>query len=167
VKRLIALLVLAGFITLAVAETYKPLRINGTSTVSGGIFYLVCDSTDTFQVDTFFSDTLEIDKDVDYFNIAVALLGYSLADSGNDSVEIISRVQTAYPGMPALTIYTDTFTTTLDSTEVQRHHLYRDTMLENLVWVQTIVSDSFILGEGKDSMLLKMQVHTLTQDKTN
>lgn len=168
-KRFLALLALGAVFALSVyaAESYNRLRANGASTTSANNFYLVGDSADTFLVDTFYSDTLTLDPDDDYLNLAIQLAGFTSADSMNDSVVIICLTKTAYAPSPALTVYTDTFTTTLDSTEVQRHHLYRDTLIENLLWIETIVKDSFILGAGIDSSRFSINIHALTQTKTD
>ena len=167
-KRLIFTLFVGLAVTAAAAVvSYSPLRVNGASTYAGGEFYLVCDSSDTFQVDTFVSDTFFVfagsqDLSVaNFLNLSAEITGFALADSANDSVVIISTAYTFAGAAPARAIAVDTFTTTLDSTEVLRNDIRIDSLVLQGLYFQTIVKDSFILGEGIDSTRLAITYHVL------
>lgn len=157
-------LVLAAVAMAAVVDNTH-LRPNGSSTYPGDNFYLVCDSSDTFQVDTFTSDTFSVYSGVqdlavpNWLNMQAWMNGFELADSANDSVAVIVTAYGYMANAPARAIWVDTFATTLDSTEVLRKELRVDSLCMQGIYFKTIVKDSFIMGAGKDSSRLGISFH--------
>ena len=153
-KRFI-LIGLLGCATLAwgFAGDYDRVRPNGASTISGGIFWQFVDSSDTFQVDTFYSDTIDI-GDYKYLNIAYGVTGYTLADSCNDSVTIDIKAFGTYNGMFKRALLTDSANATagaLDSTGEFLKYAAVDSQAINQLYFEIVVSDSFIAGAGETS----------------
>ena len=130
--------------------THTKMRPQGSATVASHTWYHVCDSSDTFQVDTFYSDTVDLGS---YENLVyrLRLTGYALADSANDSVLIlvhgVGRNEASALFDSAIII--DTIPTTLgtlDSTEYIQGVLRLDSLPYTQLFFRTIVMDSFISG---------------------
>jgi len=155
IRKLIVGAVIAVLLAAAVLiaeEGYQYPRFRGTATPATHDIWVVMDSTDTFQVDTFNSDIVSLDACDDFLTYVLWLAGHTAADSANDSVIIKVNVRTRYSSEPWRTIITESFTTTLDTTEVETEIIQIDTTtIGSFVQFQTIVSDSFILGAGVDS----------------
>ena len=118
-KRLVFLTVITLMaLSLVWAAEHTRVRPDGVYTNAGGNYYVVVDSSDTLETDTLYSDTVEIDTGANWANIVLAVTGFSVCDSCNDSVLVIVKTRTSFEGITGRTIYTDTFATTLDSTEV-------------------------------------------------
>ena len=151
---LLGVLGLAVISAMAFDGTYNVVRVNGSSTLSGGLIYQICDSSDTHQVDTFYSDTIDI-GDYKYLNLGYELTGYSLTDSSNDSVVIDIKVIGSYNGAGKVTLLTDSANATagaLDSTANPFYKIMRiDTLGLNKCYMEMVISDSFIMGAGVDS----------------
>lgn len=147
-KRLVLLALLCGGIAAAFSGDYDDVRVKGVNTIAGGTYYVGVDSSDTFKVDTVFSDTIEI-GDYKWINIAAQVLGYGLADSANDSVEIIVKAFVTQNGSMKLTVLDDSLNATagaLDSTVEYIWVIRVDTLGANQLYFQTVISDSFIAG---------------------
>lgn len=164
-KRIIALIVLGLMVASAYALTYTNVRPRGANTPSNGAYYLVCDSTDTLQVDTFYSDTVSI-ADYKYLHYKLQLTGYTLADSANDSVVIVVKGFGTIDGQYPITVLTDTIPTTLgslDSTATIAGVVKIDSLPFNKLYFETVVKDSFILGAGIDTTVLKLRYGIIEQ----
>jgi len=149
--------------------SYHKIRPEGTSTPSSGTYYLVCDSSDTFQVDTIYSDTVPL-GDYGYIDYRVAMTGFSVADSANDSIIVIVRGHASYEGKMDTVLTFDTFPQTLgtlDSTDYAVGVLKIDTLPYDRFYFETIVKDSFILGAGKDSSEIRMFYQAVQVGPTN
>lgn len=162
-KRLVFLTVLGlavvAFVVGVSGLSYQNVRPRGVNTPSDGSFYLVCDSTDTLQIDTFYSDTVSIGG-YKYINYKLDLMGFNLADSANDSVVIVVKGIGSIDGQYPITVITDTIPTTLgtlDSTTVITGIVKIDTLPLNRLYFETVVKDSFIMGAGIDSSLLQLR----------
>ena len=148
---LLGVLGLAVVSAMAFDGAYDICRVNGSSTMSGGLIYQICDSTDTFQVDTFYSDTIDI-GDYKYLNLGYQLIGYSLAEDagsdGADSFIIDVKVFGTYGGAGKVTLLTDSANATagaLDSTADAFYKIMRvDTLGLTKVYMEMVISDSFI-----------------------
>ena len=149
------------------AVTHNVVRVAGSATLSGDQALMIHDSTDTFLVDTFYSDTIDV-LEAGKANIGIYYIDYTEADSANDSIVIIVRAFTAYGTggeyQAQRVIYTDTIhdtnaTTALAGTITDFHHFDSDTLLGTSLWFQTIVEDSFIMGDGIDTSILQMRFH--------
>jgi len=149
-KRLIGvivMLVIVGVLGLASTHTgdYALVRPAGTATHTGSGIYLVCDSTDTFQVDTFYSDTVAIDTGTHWVNYVLTGHTHTIADSANDSITVDILVYTSYAyGMAKRLVATDTFPTTLALGDTVWGTFNVDTLIFTRLWFETIISDSFI-----------------------
>jgi len=153
---------LCATIGFAALTDYEVARVAGSSTTASGAALLICDSTDTFQVDTFMSDTVSVLEDA-VVNIGIESIDVTEADSANDSVVIIVQTLTAFTGASAHVIYTDTFINHNAATDdsVLYHHFKSDTLLWNDLYFRTIVKDSFILGEGIDTTQVRVRMHVV------
>lgn len=168
-KRLVFLVLLVAMVAtvaLVASEGYQFPRFNGTSTPATDDIWVVMDSTDTFQVDTFLSDVVTLDACDDRLAYALYLAGWTEADSANDSVVIFVNLQSRYASEPYRTIATDTFATALDSTEVLTRILNIDTTtIGSNVRFQTVVKDSFIsagAGSNVDSNRYELRYYVKT-----
>lgn len=145
----IVMAVLLVLITIPIAAfigDYGQMRWAGTNTLPSGTYYFIMDSTDTFPVDTFFSDTIVI-GDFKWLNIGAKFDGFVLADSANDSMVIILNGIASFNGQFERIIWTDTIPTTLgtlDSTLEILAFVRVDTLAANRFFIRAIVKDSFI-----------------------
>jgi len=124
-------------------------RFAGSNTLSGSQYWFAVDSTDTHMVDTVYSDTVTLDSLAKWMNISIKMLGYTMCDSCNDSMNIVVHGITAHEGRMKTTIFTDTIPTTLgtlDSTIELTKKIYLDSLVATQFWFETIVSDSVIIG---------------------
>ena len=150
------LLLFVGLIVSAMmvhSVSYKKVKTQGAGTPNTGTYYLACDSSDTFQVDTFYSDTFDL-LDYKYLDYFLAMTGFAMADSANDSAVIIVQGHGIFSGRLDSAVTFDTLPHTLgtlDSTEYAHGTLKFDTLPYNQFYFTTIVKDSFILGAGLDS----------------
>ena len=171
-KRFLFLLALTGLLY-GMGQTidYDIVPSQGAVTPNNGRYDFVCDSADTYQVDTFFSDTIEI-GDFRYLKYILNLDGYTLADSANDSVNIVVTGWGTYNNKISTLMLTDTIPTTLgtlDSTATISGFVLIDSLLSlsNRMYFRTIVSDSFISGydvggfSDKDSTQLYLRYQVL------
>jgi len=170
VKRF-GLLLFALFIGSMVAYglSYKKVRPEGTATPSSGTYYLVCDSTDTFQVDTIYSDTVDLEN-YGYLNYYLEMTGFAMADSANDSAVVIVQGHASYEGKMDTVLTFDTFPQTLgtlDSTDYAMGVLKIDTLPYDRFYFATIVKDSFVLGAGRDSSEFRMHYQTIQTEPTS
>lgn len=160
------LLAIATMVYGAVVDAqYNKVRVSGAVTPNTDVYYIAQDSSDSFNVDTTYSDTITI-FNYKYLNIAVAMTGYNLADSANDSVLAIIQGYGMYNGKFATLLYTDTLPTTLgalDSTDVQLQTFRIDTVGFNQFYFRTIFKDSFVSDEvpGGDSTRIAMEYRVL------
>lgn len=165
-KRLVFLVLLLAFaatVALVASEGYQYPRFNGTSTPATDDIWVVMDSTDTFQVDTFLSDVVVLDACDDYLAYILWLAGHTSADSANDSVVIVVNVKSRYANEPYRTFITESFTTTLDTTEVETEIIQIDTTtIGSELIFETIVSDSFISTAPKDSSRYEFRYYVKT-----
>lgn len=153
-KKLI-LIGLLGLATLAYSFTgsYDRVRVAGTDNVVGNKFYQLVDSSDTFKVDTFYSDTIDI-GDHKWINFAATVVSVTEADSCNDSIPIMIKAYGVYDvdGIKQ-TLLTDSLNATAgsQSTGTQFLWIFRvDTVGCNKMYFETVISDSFIAGAGED-----------------
>lgn len=156
-KRLLALtVVLLLAASLLATITVHKVRVNGSSTIGGGLYYLVCDSTDTFQVDTLTSDVVDISNAND-FVVQITVPSWSFADSANDSLEAIIHTILGfedpknYSSATRDKRHSDTLsvdTVVADSTSAILARYNNDSLFGTGVYFITILSDSFIQGEG-------------------
>jgi hypothetical protein len=148
------------------------LRCAGVNTTSGQAYQLVCDSTDTFQVDTFYSDTFKFENYPGYWDYNYAIITLIrdtvvLADSGNDSVVVAQTVWTRDDAGYAIQLATDAPAKDLTNDTVQLRFYINssgtvpnaDSTVRDWIWVRTIVSDSFIQGAGYDTTLYKARYY--------
>lgn len=144
--------------TFVIGANYDRVRIAGESTVdASGTYYFVCDSSDTFQIDTIFSDTMTIGE-FKYIDYSLGITGYNMADSANDSLLMIVEGVGSYNGNIPVVIFRDTLPNTLgtlDSTSVATGTVKIDTLPINQMYFRTIVKDSFIMGAGVDTTTLR------------
>jgi hypothetical protein len=169
-KRLIPLFVLAipllAWATLFTGD-YADMRPAGSVTISGTNIYQICDSTDTFQVDTFKSDTIVIDTSTTWVNYCFEYLSEAQADSANDSINIIVLTYTSYNlGMKRL-VDTDTFGLSATGPAVGDtiwSNLHVDTLVLTRLWFETIMMDSFIMGAGIDTNVIGLRYQVLQKD---
>jgi len=148
-KRLIGVLIVLAFVgTLTIAAThsndYARVRPAGIYTHTGAGLYLVCDSSDTFQVDTFYSDTVLLDASTHWVNYVLTGHTHTLADSANDSITVDILIYTSYERSAKRLVATDTFPTTLALGDTVWGFLNVDTLVFTRMWFETIISDSFI-----------------------
>ena len=153
----VAVVLLTAFL-FAANQSYDQVRIAGSNTVAGGKFYLVCDSTDSFKVDTMWSDTIWVDSLASFMHIAICRDTVIIGDSANDSPIVKINVWTGYTGGTNARIIA---TKTLDADPLPdtafiglyinplTSTFYPDSMVMRRIWFQTIVSDSFIIGTGE------------------
>lgn len=150
----------------ALSASFQKLRVSGASTPNTGAFYFVCDSSDTFQVDTAYSDTVAIgDYKWLYYNLHMT--GYTLADSANDSVLVIIKGYGTYDGSMSTVILTDTIPTTLgtlDSTAVISGTIKIDSLGFNKLYFETVFKDSFIMGAGVDTTTIRLKYNVLQSE---
>lgn len=157
-------MVVAG-LNIVMAEQYQKARVAGTSTIAGDYFYMVCDSTDTFEVDTVYSDEITVDTTKTIMIIGAYRDTVILATNGNDSIVTRYQVQTSYDGLYWHAKIIDSFDFDLarDSNE---HHLYINPGIDafspdSVVWekirIETVFSDSFIQGEGYDTTMNRIK----------
>ncbi len=151
----------------SVVSVYNKARQSGAATPNTDVFYLAQDSSDSFAVDTTFSDTIEIEN-FKYLNISAQITGYSLADSANDSLVAVIQGYGSYNGFFKTLLYTDTLPTslgTLDSTDIQLQTFRIDTVGFNQFYIRTIYKDSFVAGAGEtgndDSTRIAMEYKIL------
>ena len=139
-------LAVVGAFTLAATHSndYARVRPAGIYTHTGAGIYLVCDSSDTFQVDTFYSDTVLLDASTHWVNYVLTGHTHSLADSANDSVTVDVLIYTSYERSAKRLVVTDTFPTTLALGDTVWGFLNVDTLIFTRLWFETIISDSFI-----------------------
>lgn len=153
-KRLIILGILAfAAVVIGATAEYQTLRVAGTSTITGDIYYMVVESKDSNAIDTVMSDTIDILQDK-YLNVGIEYVDATLADSANDSLIVIVHTMTNFDGADGHVLYTDTFhdtngITTLAGT-VTRHNLRTDTLGYNNLYFRAIFKDSVVLGAGED-----------------
>jgi len=173
-KGIFAVVILGAVAVLSFEGAYNDVRWAGSNTQAGGQYYQCVDSSDTFQVDTFYSDTIDV-GDYKWLNAMLALTGFTLADSCNDSVWIKVQAIGSYNGLAKRELARDSFTChTLDSTEELTMFINMDSSAVNKLHFMTIVSDSFIAGENQtgndDSSAYRMrylvtQIHHRKTDR--
>lgn len=165
---IVALLVVLGF---GVYNAYSGqgymLRVAGNASVGGSAFVMCLDSTDTFHVDTIYSDTLKLCSLTEEYNYAIVTLVRDtviLATGANDSVIVAQTIWTKNNAGVAVQLVTDAPDKDLTNDTVNyRFYLNgragvinKDSTLFDEMWVRTIISDSFIIaGLGKDTTLYK------------
>lgn len=162
-------LVLFAAVAMAMTVSYTSLRPAGSDTYPGNLFYMAVDSADSHKVDTFYSDTFDVwdgEFDItvaDFLNMGAELTGFTVCDSCNDSVVIVVTAKTQFDNEPARSLWVDTFTTTLDSTEVLRKDLRTDSLVLAKIFFETIVKDSFVAGaaqsDNDDSLRLAINYY--------
>jgi len=167
----VLLVLTLAFLAEALTHTskYAAVRPAGTSTLAGTQFYLICDSSDTFQVDTFYSDTVTIDSLTKWINYGFGAAAAPIrADSANDSIVVIVQTYTSYlSGVAKRLIDADTFPLapgTVDTIALGDSiwsNLNSDTMILYSLWFETIVKDSFIMGAGIDTTTLSFYFEVL------
>ena len=148
-KRFIGVIVLmAAIAAFSLAAThsndYALVRPAGIYTHTGAGIFLVCDSSDTFQVDTFYSDTVLIDTSTHWLNYVLTGHTHTMADSSNDSVTVDVLIYTSYEKSAKRLVAADTFPTTLAVGDTVWGFLNVDTLIFTRLWFETIISDSFI-----------------------
>ncbi len=126
------------------SDDYALVRPGGIYTHTGAGLYLVCDSSDTFQVDTFYSDTVLLDAGTHWVNYVFTGHTHTLADSANDSITVSILTYTSYEQSAKRLVATDTFPTTLAVGDSVWGFLNVDTLIFTRLWFETIISDSFI-----------------------
>lgn len=148
----------------AAVATYHQLRLEGASTPSGGTYIWQSDHTDSFYVDTFVSDTLDVSQAAQVATLA-ELTTFTECDSCNDSIILIVQTLTAFNGSAAHIIHTDTFGTdgTLTDGEELQWHFASDTLLYNKLWFRTIMSDSVVTDADStcDSTFIDLKYHVV------
>jgi len=139
---------------------YDSPRFAGSSTLSGGQYWFAVDSTDTYMVDTVYSDTVAVDTLAKWMNLSLQLMGYTLCDSCNAACTVIVKTKTTYNGQFPITLSTDTITmdSTTSATVVYKNC---DSIAANQLWFETVVADSFISNHAAssdlDSIRLQLQ----------
>lgn len=158
---LLAMILVVGAIGVKSIELVR-VRPQGTSQPSNDAYYLVCDSSDTFEVDTFYSDTVTI-GDMKFLNWKFSCYGFTMADSANDSVLMIVQGIGTIDGRYPITVFTDTIGAagTIDSAAIYSGIAKIDSLPVNQLYFRTVVSDSFILGAGVDSSLFRLKYHVV------
>ena len=139
----------------ALALQHDYLRVDGADTPITGEYVVVCDSTDSFYVDTVYSDTVNIES-YTYLHYFIGLTGYNLADSSNDSVLIFVSGYGLSEGRFPTLMFTDTINNgtggALDSSTVQVGVERVDSTAYNSMYLRTIIQDSFVRGNtGNDT----------------
>lgn len=133
---------------------HQLVRVDGADTPNTGQYNFVCDSTDTFQVDTVYSDTVNIEN-YTFLHYFIGLSGYALADSANDSVIVLVKGYGLSEGKFPTLMFTDTINSgsvgALDSSTIQVGVKRIDSTAFNSMYLMTIISDSFIQGAGCDT----------------
>lgn len=132
------------------------LRINGPPTTYG-TYTMVTDSSDTFVVDTFYSDSFKIPDNPDYadYNYMVVTLirdTIILCDSCNDSVVVVTTVWTRNDEGYNVQLASDAQAADLtNDTASMRFYVnasggvpHLDSLVRDWIWIRTIISDSVI-----------------------
>lgn len=169
-KKLVFLTVI-GLLTVSVFglnTTWKAFTVASTRTTLNHWMYIAMDSTDTFVVDTFYSDTITLGE-YQYTTLHIALKGFTIPDSANDSVICIVQGYGSYNGQMERLLLTDTIPTTpgtLDSSLFILTPITTDSMGINKFFFRTIVKDSFIDGDGAEDTLKLEIIYQLTQTKS-
>ena len=143
---------------------YANVRPGGTATISYTDLYQTCDSTDTFQVDTFKSDTVIIDTSTTWVNYGFEYLSEAQADSANDSIELIVLTYTSYDLGTKRLVDTDTFGLKAAGPAVGDtiwSHIHVDTLVLTRIWFETIMSDSFISTGANDTNIIGLRYQVL------
>jgi len=143
-------------------------RCAGSSTLSGGQYWFDVDSTDTHVVDTIYSDTVTIDPLAKWMNLSIKMLGYTVCDSCNDSMNIIIHGITAHEGRMKTTIFTDTIPNTLgtlDSTIELTKKINLDSLVATQFWFETIILDSVIIGDLGTGDSVRVQLDYMVGQK--
>lgn len=167
-KRLIFVFILSLAVTAysVIGVKQQNARPAGTNTAAGNNMVIVHDSSDSFNVDTFFSDTTIIPDTSTYVKIIYSHGGVILADSANDSVLI--RIQTSITtgGVSPVVLFNDSFNidgTTTDAEAIRRIIKF-DTLLENKIFFRAITLDSFVTNvDGFDTSLVNLSYHILSK----
>jgi hypothetical protein len=167
VKRFILLFIIAlPLLAWATVYTgdYANVRPGGTATVSYTNLIQVCTLIDTFQVDTFKSDTVVIDTSTSWVNYGFEYLSEAQADSANDSINIIILTYTSYDLGTKRLVDTDTFGLKAAGPAVGDtiwSNLHVDTLVLTRIWFETIMMDSFISTGVKDSNIIGLRYQVL------
>jgi hypothetical protein len=148
-KTFVALIVSIGLFALAFAAL--PVKVNvcrlaGSSTPSGGFAYFnKVDSTDSFEVDTLFSDTVNVDTTVR------AVIQYYLdtiirGTGCNDSLLLIINTFTkTNSGSLSRLLFSDTLGGNTIVKDTNFRHFASDTLLYDKVYFRIILKDSAIV----------------------
>lgn len=163
-KKLFGLVaVCALFATMAFAITGTRVRISSSESqaiINTGEYLLICDSSDTYQVDTIYTETLSL-GDYKYAHFKIGVNGYTLADSANDSIIVIYQLfarSSVAPWMDTLlSADTPNAGAAIDTTKYLNDSLILTyTAFDELYW-RIIVADSFIMGTGIDTTKIRMR----------
>lgn len=168
-KRLVTLFVLGLAITAysVIGVKQQIARPAGVNTAVGNYMQIVHDSSDTHNVDTFWSDTITIPDTSTYVKIIYSFGGVQMADSANDSVTIEIQTLMTTGSLPSVVIFNDSFNLVSGSTtnaEAIRRVIKFDTLLENKIYFRTITTDSFITDvDGFDTSLVNLAFYLLSK----
>jgi hypothetical protein len=153
---------------LLVAGNAEKVRVAGSNTVSGDIFYVSCDSADTFGVDTVYSDTVTVDTLKDQFLFYVNRANITICDSCNDSTIVAVTLFTQWEnGMVfapwSATMDADTLPDTVSGRlfiGAATSSFSPDSMVGDKVWFETVFSDSVIKDAIIDSTTVRVRIDT-------
>ena len=155
-KKLVVFCVV-GLASLVFAFTgdYDLLQTSVTESEAGNVWYQAQDSSDTFRVDTLLSTVIDI-GDYKWVNINAQIIGFTLADSCNDSVPVMVKAYGTYDNMnhTKRTLLSDSLNATpgaLDSAVAYNWIIRVDSVGLNKLYFETVISDSFIAGEAETS----------------
>jgi hypothetical protein len=154
-KRLILLLVLCLGASLAFGGAYKVVNVRGAS---GSTIYQVCDSTDTVETDTFYSDTLALSSRK--FVLVPRLNSITRATGANDSlmafIYLYSRDKAT--GISYL-ISTDTLGGNNIANDTALTYIGSDSLLFDQLWARTIITDSVIASANTGASNKKLDTN--------
>lgn len=145
-------------------------RPAGTSSTASEATYTIDSSTTRQFIDTLSSDTIGLDLAAKSLQLAYELTGFTICDSCNDSVILISQAVTSMDGHAERVVFTDTFGTngTLDSTEIVRKNFASDvldTLFYNKLFFRTIIKDSVLEFSADEDQTFRIAINYRVVEK--
>ena len=143
---------------------YASIRPAGSETQAGNVIYFIMDSSDTQPVDTFYSDTVIIDTSTQWVNYGFEVIAATRADSVADTALVEIYTWTAYNLVSAKRLVSlDSFWSPTAADTIWKN-FYVDTLILTRLWFETVITDSFILGEGVDTSKYTLRYQVLQKD---
>lgn len=134
-----------GVMAWAMPIKTKTCRLAGSSTPTGYMYYNVVDSTDTFEVDTMFSDSVSVDsaqRVVIQYYLDTIIRGTGCNDS---ALLIFSTYTKTRDGNLSRLLFSDTLGGNTVVKDTNFRHFASDTLLYDLLYFRAILKDSAIV----------------------